>query len=122
MGLYLKVFGIGALITALLLVPCTYFISRLDRRFARKRQDYVALAPPALAEFLLTVIVTSELSQAFLEHMHDRFARDCEEVGSKRAALRYWSGALHTVMYMLLGRVIAQAVKWGAIILRRSVD
>jgi hypothetical protein len=60
--------------------------------------------PPHLAERLVAICVGrgarhsrgKALAEATLEDLQDLFERDCEKIGPKRAALRYWRAALRS--------------------------
>jgi hypothetical protein len=92
-----------------------------SRRWVRAKErvdtgeQEVERDPPASAEFLLELFLRSKRGKALIGDMRERFGRDCEELGRKRAVRRYWADTVGTVGPMLR-RAIAKAIKWGAFV------
>jgi hypothetical protein len=53
--------------------------------------------PPALAEWLVALIVPRRRADAVLGDLEERFQRDAASRGLRRARLRYWAEALRSV-------------------------
>jgi hypothetical protein len=103
-------------------VRCSQFGIILRWRPARGREKIVAAMdlvpavakPPPLAEFLLGVCIPSKRSAYVLGCMNERFDRDCERYGIRRAKRLYWSQVLRSVGPLAI-RTLGHALKWGAL-------
>ena len=73
------------------------------------------VAPPKVAEFLLTALATTPRANAMNGDLNEHFTRDCEKLGRRRAVRLYWARTLRS-LWPLLVRAIGRAVKWGALI------
>jgi hypothetical protein len=71
--------------------------------------------PPKIAEFLLTALLSRARADALTGDLEERFTRDCEELGRRRAVRLYWARTLRS-LWPLLRRATAKALKWGAVI------
>jgi hypothetical protein len=87
--------------------------SKTEPVASQKYVDDCQLDPPAFAEFLLEVFLTSKRGQDIVGDMRERFGRECIELGRKRAVRRYGAHCLRT-LWPLACRTIGRAVKWGA--------
>jgi hypothetical protein len=71
--------------------------------------------PPALAEFLLMLCISSKRSESVLGDLNECFIRDCSRYSSKRAARLYWAEALRS-LWPLARRAIGRGLKWAIVI------
>jgi hypothetical protein len=79
--------------------------------------------PPRFAEFLVTLCVGrgarrgrgKGLTDTILDDLEDCYQRDCERIGPKRAALRYWAAALRS-SWPHVRDGLARLMKWAAAI------
>jgi hypothetical protein len=77
--------------------------------------EQATVDPPGFAEFLLTALLKPAHADAVTGDLNERFTRDCEELGRRRAVWRYWARTLYS-LWPLLRRAIGKAVKWGVVI------
>jgi hypothetical protein len=73
------------------------------------------VAPPKVAEFLLTALATTPRANAMIGDLNERLADEIQKLGRDRAVRLYWARTLHS-LWPLLRRAIGKAVKWGAVI------
>jgi len=73
------------------------------------------VAPPKVAEFLLTALATTPRANAMIGDLNERLADEIQKMGRDRAVRLYWARTLHS-LWPLLRRAIGKAVKWGAVI------
>jgi hypothetical protein len=71
--------------------------------------------PPIIAESLLIMFAPARRADHVIGDLEERFTRECEELGRRRAVCRYWARTLHS-LWPLLRRAIGKALKWGAVI------
>jgi hypothetical protein len=85
----------------------------IRRRIAEDQQR--AVNPPAIAEFLLTMLATTRRAEAMIGDLNERFTRECQECGHARAVRLYWARTLRSVG-PLLWRATAKVVRWGVVL------
>jgi len=74
------------------------------------------LEPPKLAEFLLILCSGSgKRAEAIQGDLCEQFTHDCAKMSVARARRRYWSRVLASLGPQI-GRTIARAVRWAAIL------
>lgn len=71
--------------------------------------------PPQFAEFLVIALSSSRHGDAAIGCLNERFTRECEEYGVKRARLRYWAKAAKSIAPLLV-RAVGKALKWGVVV------
>jgi hypothetical protein len=72
--------------------------------------------PPKLAEFLLILCSGSgKRAEAIQGDLCEQFTHDCAKMSVARARRRYWSRVLASLGPQI-GRTIARAVRWAAIL------
>jgi hypothetical protein len=75
----------------------------------------VVAEPPPVAEFLLGMCLPSRRVEHVVGDMNERFVRDCERYGVRRAKRLYWSQVLRSVGPLVI-RAIGRALKWGVVV------
>jgi hypothetical protein len=60
------------------------------------------LNPPAIAEWLVTLIIPKRRSESLLGDLAERFHRHVETCGLRRARALYWAEALRSILPILL--------------------
>jgi hypothetical protein len=78
--------------------------------------------PPKIAEFLLIALLSRARADGVTGDLNERFTRDCDDLGRRRAIWQYWARTLRS-LWPLLWRAMSKALKWGAVIdaLRRHL-
>ena len=87
----------------------------LERYLLIAECDSPPAAPPAIAEFLLTLLSKREHVDATVGDLNEIFERECKAFGPARARRLYWSRALRS-LWPLIQRGGARAIKWGMIV------
>jgi hypothetical protein len=73
------------------------------------------VAPPKVAEFLLTALATTPRANAMIGDLNERLADEIQKLGRDRAVRLYWARTLRS-LWPLLWRTIGKAAKWGAVL------
>jgi hypothetical protein len=103
-------------------VRCSQFGISLRRRPVGGREKIVAdvdlvpavAKPLPVAEFLLGIFVPAKRVEHVAGDMNERFDRDCERYGARRAKRMYWAQVLRSVgplVVRAIGRVVVEAIK-----------
>jgi hypothetical protein len=70
--------------------------------------------PPKFAEFLLTLLATTQRADAMIGDLNERFTRECREFSRASAVRLYWARTLHSLpplVWRAIGKVVLAVVE-----------
>ena len=86
--------------------------------YYRRSDAHARANPPAIAEWLIILIISKRRAESFLGDMEERFRRHVEARGLRRARWLYWAEVLKSILPILwakarsLGLIAASAEIW----------